>query len=411
MKHAAPVRKELGMRTILNILGPLTNPAGAPNQVMGVFHQRPRRHPGARAEDARQPPRAHGARPRRPRRDHAHRADASWPSSSTTSSPSTRSSRASSASTSRRIEAIQAKDKEESTARVLVGARQRAGTGARHGRAQRGGGALRFGRCGQPLGRRGRRARRDRERRGARASSTSSSRSRSGSRRRAERERHPRSASSRPSAREVEAGRKARPLGRDRARGRAAAPATRASRRRCARDRRGRARGGDRRDQAREPQPGTDPRGLRSRRVSRAATKRHGATCLSVLTDREYLRRLRRRPRARRATPAACRCCARTSSIDPYQVYEARAMGADCILLIVDAAPDADAARARASRADRSAWTCSSRCHDGAELEIALAAPDARSIGINNRDLRTFATRLETTLELLRARCPRAGSS
>jgi anthranilate phosphoribosyltransferase len=39
MKHAAPVRKELGMRTILNILGPLTNPAGARNQVMGVFHQ------------------------------------------------------------------------------------------------------------------------------------------------------------------------------------------------------------------------------------------------------------------------------------------------------------------------------------------------------------------------------------
>jgi anthranilate phosphoribosyltransferase len=39
MKYAAPVRKELGMRTILNILGPLTNPAGAPNQVMGVFHE------------------------------------------------------------------------------------------------------------------------------------------------------------------------------------------------------------------------------------------------------------------------------------------------------------------------------------------------------------------------------------
>jgi anthranilate phosphoribosyltransferase len=39
MKHAAPVRKDLGMRTILNILGPLTNPAGAPNQVMGVFHR------------------------------------------------------------------------------------------------------------------------------------------------------------------------------------------------------------------------------------------------------------------------------------------------------------------------------------------------------------------------------------
>ncbi|MDD4977051.1 MAG: anthranilate phosphoribosyltransferase [Gallionella sp.] len=38
MKHAAPVRKELGVRTIFNVLGPLTNPAGADNQVMGVFH-------------------------------------------------------------------------------------------------------------------------------------------------------------------------------------------------------------------------------------------------------------------------------------------------------------------------------------------------------------------------------------
>ena len=38
MKHAAPVRKELGVRTLFNILGPLTNPAGAPNQLLGVFH-------------------------------------------------------------------------------------------------------------------------------------------------------------------------------------------------------------------------------------------------------------------------------------------------------------------------------------------------------------------------------------
>jgi anthranilate phosphoribosyltransferase len=38
MKYAAPVRRELGVRTIFNILGPLTNPAGAENQVMGVFH-------------------------------------------------------------------------------------------------------------------------------------------------------------------------------------------------------------------------------------------------------------------------------------------------------------------------------------------------------------------------------------
>ena len=38
MKHAAPVRRELGVRTIFNVLGPLTNPAGADNQVLGVFH-------------------------------------------------------------------------------------------------------------------------------------------------------------------------------------------------------------------------------------------------------------------------------------------------------------------------------------------------------------------------------------
>jgi anthranilate phosphoribosyltransferase len=38
MKNIAAVRRELGVRTIFNILGPLTNPAGAPNQLMGVFH-------------------------------------------------------------------------------------------------------------------------------------------------------------------------------------------------------------------------------------------------------------------------------------------------------------------------------------------------------------------------------------
>ncbi|PPB83189.1 anthranilate phosphoribosyltransferase [Mycetohabitans endofungorum] len=39
MKNVAPIRREMGVRTIFNILGPLTNPAGAPNQLQGVFHE------------------------------------------------------------------------------------------------------------------------------------------------------------------------------------------------------------------------------------------------------------------------------------------------------------------------------------------------------------------------------------
>jgi anthranilate phosphoribosyltransferase len=38
MKNVAPVRRELGIKTIFNLLGPLTNPASAPNILMGVFH-------------------------------------------------------------------------------------------------------------------------------------------------------------------------------------------------------------------------------------------------------------------------------------------------------------------------------------------------------------------------------------
>ena len=77
MKNIAPVRRELGVRTIFNILGPLTNPAGAPNQLMGVFHGGPRRHSGARDAAPRREARAGGVRHGRHGRSVARRGDAS----------------------------------------------------------------------------------------------------------------------------------------------------------------------------------------------------------------------------------------------------------------------------------------------------------------------------------------------
>src|SRR5690606_7205974 len=85
--------------------------------------------------------------------------------------------------------------------------------------------------------------------------------------------------------------------------------------------------------------------------------------------------------------------------IDPYQVYEARAAGADCILLIVAALEDA-ALRELEALALSLGMAVLAESHDGAELERALALRTPL-IGINNRNLRTVDTRLETTLDLL----------
>ncbi len=84
--------------------------------------------------------------------------------------------------------------------------------------------------------------------------------------------------------------------------------------------------------------------------------------------------------------------------VEPYQVYESRAMGADCILLI--AAALAPAVMRELERIAHSlGLAVLVEVHDGVELEAALnlATP---LIGINNRDLRTFETRLDTTLDL-----------
>lgn len=127
-----------------------------------------------------------------------------------------------------------------------------------------------------------------------------------------------------------------------------------------------------------------------------------GAACLSVLTDAAYFQGA---PAHLAQARAACTLPALRKDfvVDPYQVFESRVLGADCILLIC-AALSLEAMVDLEALAQAQGMAVLVEVHDDAELERALALKTPL-LGINNRDLRTFETRLETTLDML-ARIP-----
>ena len=123
----------------------------------------------------------------------------------------------------------------------------------------------------------------------------------------------------------------------------------------------------------------------------------YGAACLSVLTDVQffqgqvdYLKQAR----------ASCQLpvLRKDFMVDPYQIYESRSMGADCILLIAACLDDAQMKdmEAIARGLDMAVLV---EVHDGAELDRALQLKTPL-IGINNRNLKTFEVTLDTTLAL-----------
>lgn len=124
----------------------------------------------------------------------------------------------------------------------------------------------------------------------------------------------------------------------------------------------------------------------------------NGAACLSVLTDEHFfLGHLRNLSLIREQVRLPL--LRKDFIFDPYQIYEARAAGADAVLLIA-AMLDLSQLRDFAAIARELSLDVLLEVHDESELEIALQT-DCTLIGINNRNLRTFVTDLSTTGRLV----------
>lgn len=123
----------------------------------------------------------------------------------------------------------------------------------------------------------------------------------------------------------------------------------------------------------------------------------NGATCLSILTDEKFFQG--RNEYLQQAKAASTLPVIRKDfMIDPYQIAESKALGADCILLIVAALQPSQLSEL-ASYASDISIDIVVEVHNQTELESALDL-GADMIGINNRNLHTFETNLQTTLDL-----------
>ena len=133
-----------------------------------------------------------------------------------------------------------------------------------------------------------------------------------------------------------------------------------------------------------------------------------GAAALSVLTDEPYFQgSLRNLELASAAVPLPC--LRKDFTVDEYQIVEARAHHADAILLIAAALTDGEL-QSFTQVAHTLALDVLVEVHTGAELDRvldSLGESGADAIGVNNRDIKTFAVNLETSLELAE-RIPRS---